>query len=303
MRVVTHDGTFHSDEVFAVALLKRFVSKGNMEIIRTRDKYLLNEYTSDKNVFVIDVGRKYEEQNKNFDHHQRDFKDCWEDEIFYSSCGLIWKYIKKKQYLKKYSYEMLKNIENSLIKRIDMHDNGIKGWPLSGMIASCNREENTLDTFNRAVDVASVYLENVFHQEITNDKNHVILENDLKKYNGKEVFISSVPIKNGYFLRKLSYNTHALVLIYSSNEDNQERWYSKSINRYYEEEDERIQVSALAPEKWRGLSDKELVSATGVKGAIFVHRAGFLCVSKNKKSALLLAEQMIENYHKNYHYY
>ena len=43
------------------------------------------------------------------------------------------------------------------------------------------------------------------------------------------------------------------------------------------------------PSKWRGLKDKELQDATGVKTARFCHNAGFICSADSKEGALELA--------------
>ena len=69
--VVTHDGVFHADEVFAVALLKILCKlSGQTKIVRTRDKDFLEKAKSDSEIFVIDVGQSLWRERKNFDHHQ-----------------------------------------------------------------------------------------------------------------------------------------------------------------------------------------------------------------------------------------
>ena len=72
--VVTHDGVFHSDEIFAIALLGRFYYDGSdtIGICRTREERVLNKYKKRNDVFVIDVGGLYQPEQKNFDHHQED---------------------------------------------------------------------------------------------------------------------------------------------------------------------------------------------------------------------------------------
>lgn len=72
MRIVTHNGVFHADEVFAVATLSVFTNTpiSDMEIIRTRDAEVIEEAQADANVYVIDVGLQCNHEMKNFDHHQ-----------------------------------------------------------------------------------------------------------------------------------------------------------------------------------------------------------------------------------------
>ena len=137
MKIVTHDGTFHTDEVFAIALIKKFITS-KIEVIRTRDEKILNEAKEDKSIFVIDVGREYNFYKRNFDHHQREFNKTWDNEdTLFSSCGLVWEFLKKRGYLKKFSKFTLNNIEKKLIKKIDAHDNGQCFWSLSNMIKIC----------------------------------------------------------------------------------------------------------------------------------------------------------------------
>ena len=68
VRIITHDGLFHSDEVFAVALLMLFHKEIN--IIRTRDAGILERGVKDPDIYVLDVGGDYNPEMRNFDHHQ-----------------------------------------------------------------------------------------------------------------------------------------------------------------------------------------------------------------------------------------
>ncbi len=67
--VVTHDGVFHSDEVFSVALLRLFYN--NIDIIRTRNGWILEKAVENPEAFVLDVGGQYDPDKRNFDHHQQ----------------------------------------------------------------------------------------------------------------------------------------------------------------------------------------------------------------------------------------
>lgn len=149
------------------------------------------------------------------------------------------------------------------------------------MVALCNREDGTMENFNAALDIASVYIDNIFYQETLNEKNEPIFEKDYKDYSGGEIFFSSISLKSGELLRKLSLHTKALVIIYQNHEEKDEKWYVKSLNRYYEHLDSSI--SALAPDEWRGMYNKKLTEINDIKGSLFVHRSGFMCVAKTKK--------------------
>ena len=90
IKLFTHDGDFHSDEIFSFVLLSHFKNI-NEPIIRTRDQAILAEACKNRNHYVIDVGSIYDPEYLNFDHHQASFNltnEHYED-IPYSSCGLI----------------------------------------------------------------------------------------------------------------------------------------------------------------------------------------------------------------------
>tara|TARA_B100000700_G_scaffold267699_1_gene307805 strand:- start:72918 stop:73826 length:909 start_codon:yes stop_codon:yes gene_type:complete len=302
MKIITHDGTFHSDEVFAIALLKKFTNLSNTEIIRTRDRKVLEEAKKDKDCYVIDVGEEYNEKYKNFDHHQKSFSVTWEEPdeennmILLSSCGLIWHYLKKKGYLKKLSDNVIKRIENLLIKKIDKHDNGIKKWQLCNMVSMCNREENTIEDFNQGVDLAKIYLNNLIYQEKLNDEKYKLFEKDFEKYDNSQIFKSSNAIKDNRVLNFLSNETNILVMIYPQKDsDNNISWYAKSIHKY---DNNHNLKNALAPDKYRGLPKEKLKTISGYKQINFVHRAGFLCGANNEKTIIKIAKEMVDNYNK-----
>lgn len=65
-KIVTHEGTFHADEISGVALLLRLFP--GVPVERT---YTPSEADfSDPSVIVLDIGRRYEPLQSNFDHHQ-----------------------------------------------------------------------------------------------------------------------------------------------------------------------------------------------------------------------------------------
>lgn len=69
IKTVTHDGIFHADEIFAIALLKEFVSPF-LEMERTRNPETIANALQDPTTFVLDLGLTFDPDNLNFDHHQ-----------------------------------------------------------------------------------------------------------------------------------------------------------------------------------------------------------------------------------------
>ena len=83
MKIVIHDGLFHADDLFSVAILKMLYN--NFDLVRTRD-----EKEFDNADFVIDVGRKFD-NIKYFDHHQVGGVGARPDGFPFASFGLLWK--------------------------------------------------------------------------------------------------------------------------------------------------------------------------------------------------------------------
>lgn len=66
MKLITHKGVFHADEVFAIAILSKIYRE--YELIRTYD--ITDYHLKSKFCFVLDIGREYTPSKHNFDHHQ-----------------------------------------------------------------------------------------------------------------------------------------------------------------------------------------------------------------------------------------
>ena len=64
-KIVTHAGTFHADELCALALLHTMFPDAPVERTYTPSE----EDFQDPEVWVLDIGRRYEPELNNFDHH------------------------------------------------------------------------------------------------------------------------------------------------------------------------------------------------------------------------------------------
>src|SRR3989344_839930 len=86
-KLVTHNGSFHTDDVFACATLSLMLEKKReqFEIIRTRDEGIINNAD-----YVFDVGGIYNSKLNRFDHHQIGGAGKGKYDIEYSSFGLVW---------------------------------------------------------------------------------------------------------------------------------------------------------------------------------------------------------------------
>jgi uncharacterized UPF0160 family protein len=84
MKVGTHNGLFHADDVFACAILST-ATDTVLELRRTRDPEVLGECD-----VVFDVGGVYDADRGLFDHHQKGGAGKRDNGVPYSSAGLVW---------------------------------------------------------------------------------------------------------------------------------------------------------------------------------------------------------------------
>ena len=113
MLLVTHNNTFHADDVFSAAVLKLIHPFASIK--RTREE----KYFNSGNI-IFDVGGKYDNK-KFFDHHQIETAGTREDGYPYASFGLIWK---KYGIILCKEQEIVDRIDNNFVKYIDAIDNG-----------------------------------------------------------------------------------------------------------------------------------------------------------------------------------
>ena len=124
-KLVTHDGSFHTDDIFAAATFSLLLEKKgeNFEIIRTRNPEIIKSAD-----YVFDVGGVYDAKSNRFDHHQiggaghrQGGASKLENGIEYSSFGLVWKKFGKDL---TGSDDVVKLVDKRLVCPIDAHDNG-----------------------------------------------------------------------------------------------------------------------------------------------------------------------------------
>ncbi len=143
MTIVTHDGQFHADEIFAIALIFEVI--GECDIIRTRE--ITKEMLQDPETWVIDVGGKFDEETHNFDHHQ--------DGGLESSNVLVLNYLAKKKIVGVSLFMRLSGPfrEISLIDRNGYEETN--GFQVNSLIKSFNALK---DGFELALKVAQSFI-------------------------------------------------------------------------------------------------------------------------------------------------
>jgi len=320
--VAVHSGSFHVDDVFAVAIMSLYLRKEGkeIEIIRSREEGVL--VSSD---YVFDVGGEYDPERHRYDHHQSGGAGDRDNGIPYAAAGLAWKHFGR--VLWQDNEEVWQSIDEYLMQPIDAVDNGKVPWdtymkkareedlPVPYSINSVFSLFQPIDDayatdserdagFMRAV----VFAEEIIAHEIA--KSHIIHEKRekiLEIYNNHEdkgVIVFDEPFSrrdiNGVLVEHSGPETlyavfpRRVVVVEGpggSTGKSIKEWKVLAIRAHAGS----FEMRKSFPESWRGLRDEALIEATGIATAQFCHNAGFLAVlGANQDDAIALAQKAIE---------
>lgn len=288
LTIVTHNSSFHADDVFAVATLFLLLEKeGNIKVVRSREQAIVEQGD-----YVVDVGLVYDPEKNRFDHHQAGGAGQRENTIPYASFGLVWK---------KYGATLCGNqevadmIDNVLIQPIDAVDNGVpvseKLFPgvrmydvgdfFDAFLPTWKENQKDVDDiFKRVLSYAKIIL----NREIIGQRDRLeageIVVKVYRESPDKRLIVFDEQYPVGGFLAKFP---EPLFFVMPKSD---RTW---SLTTIRNDEDSFVSRKDL-PEAWAGKSGKELEKITGVSGAIFAHTGRFLAVAKTKEAILKLAE-------------
>ena len=291
--LVTHNGSFHTDDVFACAALSLLLEREKVpfEIIRTRDEGVIA-----KADYVFDVGGVYDAEQNRFDHHQPGGAGKRENGIEYSSFGLVWRKFGEKLCG---SSKVADVVDKKLVQPIDAADNGIDLIELKGEVKPYFiqdafkairpgwkdiTEENLFTRYMECVEIAKRILsvemeqargllearENVSRiYQAAEDKSVIVLD---RHYPWEEEMVN--------------YPESVFVVFPKINGT----WQAEStpLRRFSFEKKKNF------PAAWGGLRDEELQKISGVNDAIFCHRGLFMAVAKSKEGAIKLAQLALQ---------
>jgi uncharacterized UPF0160 family protein len=292
IRIITHSGKCHADDVFAVAALVLLHKQQNLsyEIIRSRDHSVW-----DSGDYVIDVGGVYDASRNRFDHHQEGRAGARDDGIFYSSFGLIWKSYGETLCGSKDTADI---IENKLVEPIDAADNGIciteqkyshlKPYEIGNVVEAFSlgwEERRDFDEiFFEILEVAKKILEReiIRAKGMTKAREHI--EQAYKDTEDKRLILLDRYYPHRDVLQKYR---EPLFVIYPTDDG---MWHLKAVPANGASFENRKDL----PISWAGKTDGALALATGVSDAIFCHNNLFLAVAKTKEGAMTLAKKAIE---------
>jgi len=287
--LVTHNGTFHADDIFAVATLM-LLHDDQISIVRTRDESVV-----DKADMVVDVGMEYDPSRQRFDHHQEGGAGARVNGIPYSSFGLVWK---------EYGEEICgdravaADIEERLVASIDALDNGVDttsrvkdGYPFRYSISDVMwlyrptweeaSEETLYAGFLKAVSLAKFIISREIDKLKSDFKAQEYIRSVYEMSQDKRILIldSCAPWE-----KVVSAFPETLFVVHPSLASDV-NWSAEVVR----DDSTTFSSNRISfPESWAGKREDELRAITGIDGAIFAHRARFKVVADSKQAVLAL---------------
>jgi uncharacterized UPF0160 family protein len=293
MKVATHSGSFHADDVFAIAALSLLGEP--LDVVRTRDAETMAACDT-----RVDVGFASDPAAGDFDHHQRGGAGERPNGIRYASFGLVWREYGVR--LSGGDEAVAERVDRSLVQAIDANDtgqnvaapvlDGVRPMTVSGVIGSLNptweeqlSPEEERSRFDEAVALAARVLEREIAsataaeravQLVTDaiagaeDPRVIVLDRDVP---WKEVVVTSAP--------------EALFVVYPKRQG----WGLEAVPLALGSFENRRDL----PAEWAGLDGPELARLTGVEDALFCHAKRFLVVARSRAGIEALAAQALAN--------
>lgn len=295
--ILTHNGKFHADDVFAVATLFLAHPEEQFKVIRSRDIAL--EESAD---FVVDVSGKYDGK-KFFDHHQTGGAGMHENKVPYASFGLVWKEFGA--VVCGGDFFSVKQIEDRLVSSLDAHDNGVKiyeelypvsPFELSEYVGAFNPtwieeeegergEEKRLDIFLKLVEWAKELLLREIKRHKDKNTAYAQVKEIYEKSENKKIIIMDkyMPWQDAI----MEYSEPVFVIFPQMGG---EAWAAKTVPKEKHSFESRLDL----PAAWAGKRDAELARESGVADAIFCHNKLFLATAKSREGAIKLAELALQ---------
>ncbi|HEY6760359.1 MAG TPA: MYG1 family protein [Baekduia sp.] len=288
MRVATHPGNFHADDVFAIAALRLAHGDDEVVVVRTRDPRVQDEADA-----RIDVGGRSDPATGDFDHHQKGGAGERPNGIAYASFGLVWRHVGERV---AGSAEAAASVDERLVQGVDANDTGqtiteslvddVRPMTVSGVVAALNpawdeelgREQEDA-RFLEAVALAQGILarevagaaafqraRELVRAAIARAEDPRIIELDANMP-WREAVVAGAP--------------EALYVMYPKSDG----WGLQAVPVAASSFDNRLDL----PAEWAGLTGSELAAATGVDDAIFAHAKRFYASASSRAGITALA--------------
>ena len=277
----THSGKFHADDVFSAALLLSI----NPEITICRGSQVPEDFQG----IVFDIGRG------KYDHHQRDSR-VRENGVPYAAFGLLWEDLGAEIL----GEELAEKFDEAFVQPLDNNDNTGEKNELATLIGNFNppwdAQGGNDAAFFRAVGVAGMILDNKLERYRGNERADKRVEEILKQHQA-EIAAGKKPEYERQILvlpdfipcQKYLSETDIAFVIFPSNRGGyciqpQKREYS-------------LNYKCSFPESWLGLEKEELKEESGLAGAEFCHKGGFLMTTSTLEDAIKACRISQQQFH------
>jgi uncharacterized UPF0160 family protein len=289
MRVATHPGGFHADDVFAVAALRLAHPDEDIEVVRTRDADV--QAAADVRV---DVGGRDDASTGDFDHHQKGGAGERANGIRYASFGLVWRAFGAA--ICGGSQEAADAIDERLVQGVDANDNGqtimeslvddVRPMTVSGVVGALNPAwDEELDQaaedarFAEAVALAQHILVRQVAGAAAFQRARELVRAAIAAAEDPRVIelASNMPWRETV----VSEAPAARLVVYPKSDG----WGMVAVPVAPGSFDNRMDL----PAAWAGLTGAELAAVTGVDDALFAHTARFYASAASRNGVLALA--------------
>ena len=284
--IATHNGSFHSDDVFAIAAFRLLLGKDQVHVMRVDRNE--GEIMAD---YVVDVGGVYDHAQKRYDHHQNG-APVRDNGIPYAGFGLMWRHYGATICQ---SDEVAAMLDRALVQPVDAPDNGmVLSSPLrddvrpvelyqivNSFAPPWGSEASKDDAFMEAVEWAESFLERMIQNYRALLALETLVKDTYQLAHTKQILQFPVPVPAEALIPYADVH----VVISPDDRSVSPLWRAAVVRKAYGEFENRVSF----PEAWGGLRGEALRAVSGIDDALFCHKARFLFVAGSRESALKAA--------------
>ena len=292
MKVATHDGSFHADDVLAVAALRLLTP--DLELVRTRDRDVIAACD-----VRVDIGLRNDPETGDFDHHQKGGAGARPNGIPFASFGLVWR--RHGAALCGGDAGAAADVDARLVQGVDAIDTGftlarpvvegVRPADVTDVVDGFNpawdedaTDEQRLERFERAVAFAAGVLERQIASAAAGARARGLVAEAIARAEDPRVIEldRSMPWQRAV----VTGAPEALYVIYPKKADD---WRVQAVPQRLGDFTNRRDL----PAAWGGLQAEELSALTGVEDALFCHTARFLAVARSQAGIRELVRQAL----------
>jgi uncharacterized UPF0160 family protein len=286
--VATHNGSFHADEVFAIAAVGLLGEP--VEVVRTRDADALA-----KADLRVDVGFGDDASAGDFDHHQRDFDATRDNGVRYASFGLIWREFGVR--ICAGEQDVADAVDATLVQSVDANDtgqqltrsliDGVRPMTATGLIGGFNaRWDETLtpEQERERFDEAVVFARGIIAREVASAASGQRAQRIVREAiaAAPDPRVVELPVNAPWKQVLVPETAEALFVIYPKRQGFGLEAVPCELGSFDNRRD--------LPAAWGGLEGADLAAATGVEDVLFCHAKRFLVVARSRAGIERLAE-------------